>query len=438
MFMHKSKKGFTIVELVIVIAVIAILAAVLIPTFSNLVKKANIASDTSLAKNINTALTAYDATNGVEEFSDVIAAAKEAGYIISNLNPTTEGCYFVWESSTNQILLVDSNDGYKVIYANNEKYATAGNTWYFAVRTQAEADTITAALTGVNAKLAISKTSTLNAEINVAGEKTIYIDGGLEVDSENTIKLDNADAKITIDLGSSEVTGGSADSALAAIPFEINAGELTLKKGIVEATGRMIDSDGDTNDIPLSTEGNTFTKIEGTTFNITTNNEGFLFFKGDGELKDVNINSTNVGITLNGNAQVVLDDTTINAKQCFFVSTYLDEGDYSGNAKLTINSGEYASEWAPVQLYAGAEVVINGGTFTRESNKAMMLFLSPINESTSKITIKGGTFVRGGVTYKYEDLNASVLQQLILNDKDTSQKVKVTGSTAAGWVITSK
>ena len=40
--MKKSnKKGFTIVELVIVIAVIAILAAVLIPTFSNVVEKAN-------------------------------------------------------------------------------------------------------------------------------------------------------------------------------------------------------------------------------------------------------------------------------------------------------------------------------------------------------------------------------------------------------------
>ena len=44
MFMHKSKKGFTIVELVIVIAGIAILAAVLIPTFSNLVKKANMSA----------------------------------------------------------------------------------------------------------------------------------------------------------------------------------------------------------------------------------------------------------------------------------------------------------------------------------------------------------------------------------------------------------
>ncbi|MFA6375753.1 MAG: prepilin-type N-terminal cleavage/methylation domain-containing protein [Bacilli bacterium] len=34
------KKGFTIVELVIVIAVIAILAAILIPTFTNVVNKA--------------------------------------------------------------------------------------------------------------------------------------------------------------------------------------------------------------------------------------------------------------------------------------------------------------------------------------------------------------------------------------------------------------
>ena len=35
-----NKKGFTIVELVIVIAVIGILAAVLIPTFSNVIKNA--------------------------------------------------------------------------------------------------------------------------------------------------------------------------------------------------------------------------------------------------------------------------------------------------------------------------------------------------------------------------------------------------------------
>lgn len=39
--MKLNKKGFTIVELVIVIAVIAILAAVLIPTFNSVINKAN-------------------------------------------------------------------------------------------------------------------------------------------------------------------------------------------------------------------------------------------------------------------------------------------------------------------------------------------------------------------------------------------------------------
>lgn len=39
--MKKNRKGFTLVELVIVIAVIAILAAVLIPTFSSVIGSAN-------------------------------------------------------------------------------------------------------------------------------------------------------------------------------------------------------------------------------------------------------------------------------------------------------------------------------------------------------------------------------------------------------------
>lgn len=50
--MKKSnKKGFTIVELVIVIAVIAILAAVLIPTFSNVVTNAKKSAAMQNARN---------------------------------------------------------------------------------------------------------------------------------------------------------------------------------------------------------------------------------------------------------------------------------------------------------------------------------------------------------------------------------------------------
>ena len=59
-----NKKGFTLVELVIVIAVIAILAAVLIPTFSNIVKAANISADLQkLASDIQSKYVDYVATN---------------------------------------------------------------------------------------------------------------------------------------------------------------------------------------------------------------------------------------------------------------------------------------------------------------------------------------------------------------------------------------
>ena len=48
----KCKSGFTLIEVVIVIAVIVILSAVLIPTFSNVITSAQITKHHSNAKNI--------------------------------------------------------------------------------------------------------------------------------------------------------------------------------------------------------------------------------------------------------------------------------------------------------------------------------------------------------------------------------------------------
>ena len=53
---RNNKKGFTIVELVIVIAVIAILSAVLIPTFGSLISDANETARDQEAKNTLTEL----------------------------------------------------------------------------------------------------------------------------------------------------------------------------------------------------------------------------------------------------------------------------------------------------------------------------------------------------------------------------------------------
>lgn len=77
--MKRNQRGFTIVELVIVIAVIAILAAVLIPTFTSLINKANISADQQAVRQMNTALAIDEAENGraetVEQALDVLNKA---------------------------------------------------------------------------------------------------------------------------------------------------------------------------------------------------------------------------------------------------------------------------------------------------------------------------------------------------------------------------
>lgn len=81
---NTARKGFTTVELVIVIAVIAILATVLIPTFSNLIEKANLSSDKQNVRNMNICLTTEIASkikaDKPEDFGAVKELLKEYGY----------------------------------------------------------------------------------------------------------------------------------------------------------------------------------------------------------------------------------------------------------------------------------------------------------------------------------------------------------------------
>ena len=94
---RNSKKGFTVVELVIVIAIIAILAAVLIPTFAALIQKANVSKDTQLVKNLNTAL-AIDGKNH-PTMQSALDAASEAGFDIQKINRNAQmDNEIIWDS----------------------------------------------------------------------------------------------------------------------------------------------------------------------------------------------------------------------------------------------------------------------------------------------------------------------------------------------------
>lgn len=116
-----TRKGFTTVELVIVIAVIAILATVLIPTFSNMIEKANLSVDTQNVRNMNVCLATYITAGDPEDFGMVKARLKEFGYgTDDNFVPKTEGHTIRWYSKENVILLVNDAEK-KVVYPEEYK-----------------------------------------------------------------------------------------------------------------------------------------------------------------------------------------------------------------------------------------------------------------------------------------------------------------------------
>ena len=129
------KKGFTIVELVIVIAVIAILAAVLIPTFSSLIQKARLSADTQAVREMNVALASDEKLHGKpEDLEGAMQVLANAGYNSKNWVCLTEGYEVYWDKQENQCVLYNSTTAkieYPEGYAANAMTAAGAADRYF-------------------------------------------------------------------------------------------------------------------------------------------------------------------------------------------------------------------------------------------------------------------------------------------------------------------
>ena len=197
---RNNKKGFTIVELVIVIAVIAILAGVLIPTFASIVRKANLSADQQAVRQMNTILSTYDADGSIKTVADAVAVLDKENIELDNYKPLTKDHYFYFvldENGNGRIILADGDDN--IIYP--EKIDLAANAQW----------------------MSLSGMVPMDDDYKVANDGTVTLNSGAKLAHLMEAVKNNKEDVTTVTLS------GNIDLKGAAVDFGVTNTDITIK-----------------------------------------------------------------------------------------------------------------------------------------------------------------------------------------------------------------
>ena len=335
---NRNKKGFTIVELVIVIAVIAILAAVLIPTFAGIIKKANLSADQQAVRQMNVALAAEFATETPEDLKQVVDVLDSEGYNVGSLTPLTKNHTFYWCEGTKIIVLVEGEN--TVVYPTDASFdvAKAHNLSDGASFINVKATTSEAAAE------ALANGSDLTLEADVVLVDTVDINGDVTVDLNGHV-LDASD------------NGGRLFNIKDGATLTINAEGATIKCG---AYGLFnIDP----------TVANATIVVNGGTFTADLDNGAFIKARGNGTI-NITLNNVNYADTS--------DDSYIMNTQAAKGSTIT----------LAVNGGTFDAAFG---FQAGDVYQIDGAKITTDG----FAIEAQGNSTITNCTITSGTTYEG-------------------------------------------
>lgn len=101
-----KRKGFTLVELLVVIAILAILATVSVVGYLSFTEKAKQSNDESLITQLNTVLEGNEVLEGKPStMYEALSQVEDAGYSVEKLTPTSSNNEFLWDQDENKFVI---------------------------------------------------------------------------------------------------------------------------------------------------------------------------------------------------------------------------------------------------------------------------------------------------------------------------------------------
>ena len=394
--MKKTRKGFTLVELLVVIAIVAILATVAIIGYTSFTKKAEKSADQQAVTQMNTALADLKADATID---DVIAALIANGYN-GDLTTYYSNYSLAKLNDKNVIVLVENG---AVVYP--EDYA--GQAYTLLNRLATDADSLTAGLAA--GKVHMNGNVTVDGLAPEAtGTYEVVLNG-------NTL---NASQIITSNIAGSTlvVSNGIIDGTTIPNPNGKTSPVTARTDGHIELNNVQVYGAEDMN--PIKAYGGTLVLNNVTAAQHGENAESWF----NSAVQVVNyleqidgkwtiLNQANVTITggmYTGDKAVQIDapggNVTINSG-VLSGETYVINADFApqnygaGNnfeSVITINGGTLNGN---IKISAATELVINGGTFKGETFRVGNTTVALTVEALAPYVTAGSTIVVNGVSF---------------------------------------
>ncbi len=180
-----NKRGFTIVELVVVIVVIAILAAVLIPTISSLVNKANQSADTAAVRQMNEILAMDSVSSSIKNVSDAVKALDGYNINLEDYKPLQKDHYFYFVVVDNRPMVIYTDKEGTIVYPTNVTVPTSAQRMSLSgavpVDSEYEPETDGSYKLSSGAQLAHLIETKKGTESNPTGALTINLSGNVDL-----------------------------------------------------------------------------------------------------------------------------------------------------------------------------------------------------------------------------------------------------------------